>query len=283
MKWDRYPLAPIKHRGSPDDQAPSTWDGWRQVAWHIPRMLSGLGPLGPRGPEDGPPALVIPGFLATDRTTMELRRALARSGWRAHPWLLGQNLGAKSDTMDILASRLQAIYDETRPQPVRGTGENGSGQPVLIVGWSLGGLFARELACRVPGQVRACVTLGSPFSGNLKTNTNVREFYERIAGHDVNEPPFPRTGSKPPVPTLALWSRKDGIVAPAAARGLASEVDKAVEIDTNHMGFAVYRPALSRVVEEIRIFLTEMEGRPPELVPMAAAAPASGSRVVVST
>ena len=81
-------------------------------------------------------------------------------------------------------------------------------------------MFARELACRHPEKVRAVVTLGSPFRGNLKTNTNVREFYERIAGHDVNLPPFERIGGKPPVPTLALWSRKDGIVAPAAARGL---------------------------------------------------------------
>ena len=257
MKWDRYPLAPVPNRRSPDDQAPSPWAGWREVAWHIPRMLSGLGPLGPRGPEDGPPALVIPGFLATDRTTMDLRRALARAGWRAHPWLLGQNLGAKADTMDLLASRLGALYDEHK-------------QPILVVGWSLGGLFARELGCRCPDKVRAVVTLGSPFSGNLKTNTNVREFYERVAGHDVNEPPFPRAGSKPPVPTLALWSRKDGIVAPSAARGLAHEVDKAVEIDTHHMGFAVYRPALSEVVRQIRLFLTEAEGIEPKMGTLAA-------------
>ena len=110
-----------------------------------------------------------------------------------------------------------------------------------------------------PGKVRAVVTLGSPFSGDLKTNTNVREFYERIAGHDVNRPPFVRGTGKPPVPTLALWSRKDGIVAPSAARGLAHEVDKAVEIDTHHMGFAVWRPALSRVVAEVRTFLGEVE------------------------
>jgi pimeloyl-ACP methyl ester carboxylesterase len=241
-----------------DSLPPSAWSRWREVAWHVPRLLSGLGPLGPRGPEDGPPALVIPGFLAGDRTTMELRRALARAGWRAHPWLLGLNTGAKADTMDLLVSRLGAIYCEAR-------------QPILLVGWSLGGLFARELACRVPAQVRAVVTLGSPFSGNLKTNTNVREFYERIAGHDVNEPPFPRIGSKPPAPTLALWSRKDGIVAPAAARGLAHEVDKAVEVDTHHMGFAVYRPALSRVVQEIRLFLTEVEGKAPVMGGVAAA------------
>ena len=141
-------------------------------------------------------------------------------------------------------------------------------------------MFARQLAHRCPERVRAVVTLASPFSGDLKTNTNIREIYERVAGHDVNEPPFPVVAGKPPVPTLALWGRRDGIVAPGAARGLSHEVDKAVEIDTNHMGFAVYRPALSRVVAEIRTFLTEMEGKPPALVPMAPAAPASASRVV---
>jgi len=258
MKWDRTPLAPVSGRRSADDQAPSDWSRWREVAWHIPRLLSGLGPLGPRGPEDGPPSLVIPGFLATDRTTMELRRALARAGWRAHPWLLGTNTGAKTNTMVLLESRLQAVFEEQH-------------RPVLLVGWSLGGLFARELACRVPHMVRAVITLGTPFSGDLKTNTNVREIYEAIAGHDVNLPPFTRIGGKPPVPTLALWSRKDGIVAPAAARGQAGEVDKAVEIDTHHMGFAVYRPALSRVVSEIKLFLTEQEGDVPKMGKVAAA------------
>ena len=53
----------------------------REFAWHLPRFLAGLGPVGPRGPEDGPPALVLPGFLASDRTTMDIRRALpARAG-----------------------------------------------------------------------------------------------------------------------------------------------------------------------------------------------------------
>jgi hypothetical protein len=107
------------------------------------------------------------------------------------------------------------------------------------------------------------VTLGSPFSGDLKTNTNIRELYERIAGHDVDYPPFPRSVDKPPVPTLAFWSRKDGIVAPRAARGLTHEVDKSVELDTYHMGFALWRPALSQMVAEVRAFLTQAEGKPP--------------------
>jgi len=269
MKWVRTPVAAgpavAEDTVNPDDLAPSAWRSFREVAWHLPRMLSGLGPLGPRGPEDGPPVLVIPGFFGTDRTTMDLRRALARAGWRAHPWLLGVNLGAKQNTLDLLCKRLEDLEDPRK---------------VLVVGWSLGGMFARQLAHRCPDKVRAVITLASPFSGDLKSNTNVREIYEWVAGHDVNVPPFPIKPGKPPVPTLALWGLRDGIVAPGAARGLAHEVDKAVEIDTHHMGFAVYRPALSRVVSEIRTFLTEMEGKPPELRPIAAATPASASRVI---
>ena len=220
----------------------------REFVWHLPRLLAGLGPLDARGPETGPPVLIIPGFLAGDRTTMDLRRALGRSGWRAHPWLLGLNTGAKVDTMNLLRERLEAIEDPRR---------------VLLVGWSLGGMFARELAHRCPDRVRAVASLGSPFSGDLKTNTNVREFYEWMAGHDVYAPPFEVHDGKPPVPTIAFWSRRDGIVAPSAARGLDHEVDKAVEIDTHHMGFALWRPALSRIAAEIEWFLTAVEGRPP--------------------
>jgi pimeloyl-ACP methyl ester carboxylesterase len=179
---------------------------------------------------------------------MDIRRALARSGWRVHPWGLGTNLGAKADTLELLARRLDEIYD---------------GRPVLLVGWSLGGMFARELAHIHPDKVRAVVTLCSPFSGDYKTNTNICEFYERIAGHDVNHPPFPRANGKPPVPTLSFWSRRDGIVAPSAARGLDHEIDRSIEIDTTHVGAVLWRPALARIVCDIETFLTHTEGRKP--------------------
>ncbi len=229
----------------PDDLAPSGWSRTREVMWHMPRVISGLGAMGARGPEDGPPVLVVPGFMASDRTTMELRRGLARGGWRVHPWEMGINKGARVDTLVRLKARLDAIHDPRR---------------VLLVGWSLGGLFARELARTHPELVRAVVTLGSPFSGDLKTNNNVRRFYEWIAGHAVDQPPFPRLTDKPPVPTLALWSRRDGIVSVRSARGLEDERDKEVEVDTTHMGFAVSRAALARINREIAIFLAEVEG-----------------------
>ncbi len=201
-----------------------------------------MGPLGPRGPEDGPPALVVPGLLASDRSTMELRRGLARAGWRVHPWEMGLNKGARADTLERLKARLDAVADHRK---------------VLLVGWSLGGLFARELARAHPEMVRGVVTLGSPFSGDLRTNNNVRALYEWVAGHPVDQPPFPRVLAKPPVPTLALWSRRDGIVSVRAARGLDGERDKEVEINTTHMGFAVSRAALTQINREIAKILEE--------------------------
>jgi pimeloyl-ACP methyl ester carboxylesterase len=209
------------------------------VAWLIPRLGHAL--VRPRtlGPEDGPPALIVPGFIANDRTTLALRQALAEAGWRVHGWDMGWNLGAKADTVERLRARLDAI---------------GDGRPVLLVGWSLGGVFARDLAHAMPDQVRAVVTLGSPFSGDPRLN-NVWRLYERVAGHRVDEPPIPRVPGKPPVPCLALWSRKDGIVAVRAARGLDGERDQEVEVDCNHMAFAISRKAARRVVREIDSFL----------------------------
>ena len=201
-------------------------------------MATGLGHLGARGPERGPTALVIPGFLATDRTTMELRRALAEGGWRTHAWAQGWNLGARADTIDKIGARIDEI---------------GEG-PVLLVGWSLGGVFAREVARRFPDKVRAVASLGSPFSGDPHWN-NVWKLYEWVAGHPVDNPPIPRITDKPPVPTIAFWSRADGIVAPAAARGLEAESDRAVEMQCSHMAFGVSRRTARAVVREIDSFL----------------------------
>lgn len=210
-----------------------------EAAWMGPRALRGFGHLGPRGPVDGPPALVIPGFIANDRTTMELRRALAVDGWRVHPWKLGWNLGASAETVERLKARLDAISPD---------------EPVLVVGWSLGGLFARALALAHPDRVKAVVTLGSPFSGDPRAN-NVWKLYEAIAGHKVDNPPIKRSSAKPAVPTLAFWSRNDGIVAPAAARGRAGESDRTVEMDCTHMAFGVSKRTAAQVVREIDSFL----------------------------
>lgn len=228
-----------------DDRPPSGSKRLVELGWNVARLWHGFGPDGPIGPEEGPPALVIPGFLATDSTTMALRKALAAAGWRVHPWGMGLNTGVKEDTLHRLEACVDAI---------------GAMTPILVVGWSLGGLYARELARHAPGKVRAVITLGSPFSGDLHQN-NVWRLYELIAGHKVDETPIPRIVDKPPVPSLAIWSRKDGIVAPRAARGLEGERDETVEIGCAHMAFAVSRKATRQVVREIHSFLKKNAGK----------------------
>jgi len=222
-----------------DEAPPAAWRRLYEAAWLLPRLATGFGHLDARGPEGGRKALVIPGFLANDRTTMELRRALAEGGWRTYAWDMGWNLGARADTVERIGARIDAI---------------GVGEKVLLVGWSLGGVFAREAARRFPDKVLGVASLGSPFSGDPHWN-NVWKLYERVAGHKVDDPPIPRVSEKPPVPTIAFWSRADGIVAPASARGLERESDHAVEMNCSHMAFGVSRRTARMVVREIDSFL----------------------------
>ena len=183
--------------------------------------------------------MVIPGWAASDRTTKPLRTALAQAGWRVHGWDMGWNRGVRHDTVERLKRRLEEISQD---------------RPVLVVGWSLGGLYARELARAAPDRVRAVVTLGAPFSGNAKQN-NVWRIYEIVAGHKVDNPPIARITDKPPVPQLAFWSRRDGIVAVRSARGLDHERDKAVELRCTHMAFGISKRVAREVVQEIGTFL----------------------------
>ena len=220
----------------PDHQPPP---GWRRYAEGLSlgaRLWRSFGRLGPRGPVHGPKVMVVPGFLATDRTTLGLQRALAAAGYRVTGWGLGFNGGARADLLDRLVAALESF---------------GGGDKVLLVGWSLGGVFAREAAKLRPDLVEGVVTLGSPFSGDPRGN-NVWRLYEWWAGHPVDKPPLDVTlATKPPVPTLALWSRRDGIVAPACARGEDGERDEHGELRCTHMGFAVSAKAFPAIIRAI--------------------------------
>ena len=203
------------------------------------RFWRGFGQVGERGPADGPPLLVIPGFLASDRTTLGLQRALAEAGYRVTGWGLGLNRGARAGILETIAAQVE---------------RHGRGRRVVVVGWSLGGVFAREVAKLRPELVEKVVTLGTPFSGDPRAN-NAWRLYELVAGHKVDSPPIDaRPSEKPPVPTLALWSRRDGVVAPACARGEAGESDRQVELDCSHMGFGVSGRAYPKIIAALQSF-----------------------------
>lgn len=181
--------------------------------------------------------MVLPGFFASDRSTLGLQRALAKEGYRVSGWGLGWNLGVRPDTLDRIEAQLERFC---------------GGQPATLIGWSLGGIYAREVAKRRPDLVARVVSLGSPFAGDPRAN-NVWRLYELVARHPVDRPPLDvDLGAKPPVPTLAFWSRRDGIVAPSCARGFEGQSDRQVELDCSHMGFATSARAFQRIVQILR-------------------------------
>ncbi len=182
--------------------------------------------------------MLLPGFATHPVRMRYMARGLEAAGHRVKRWGLGFNWGPTEDNLELLEARLADLAQR-------------HGEPVVLVGWSLGGLFARELAKRRPQDVAKVVTMGSPFSWSPRGN-NVWRAYHFITGHRVEEPPVEiELAGKPPVETVALWSPRDGIVHPRAARGLAGERDREVALRCTHMGFAYSPEAIGAVLAEL--------------------------------
>lgn len=189
---------------------------------------------------DGARVLVIPGLMADDRTMLPLRLALRARGYRAYGWKMGSNTGATADVLDRVDARVRHI-------------QRHDGKPIVLLGWSLGGLIAREYAKLAPDRVAAVITLASPFSGDIGA-TWIARVYEWVAGHSVAKVPIEYTlHEKPPVPTAAIWSRSDGIIPAAAARGGTGEADFTLEIACAHMTFPTADAAHQAMFEAIAL------------------------------
>lgn len=171
--------------------------------------------------------MLLPGFGTHPVRMKPLRLALEAAGHRVSDWGLGFNFGPTEDRFERLCERVVTMARK-------------EGEPLVLVGWSLGGLFAREVAKRHPEAVRLVVTMGTPFSGDRRAN-NAWRAYQLIAGHSVDAPPIGQDMSaKPPVPTVALWSARDGIVSPRSACGRKGERDLAIPMRCTHLGFAAH-------------------------------------------
>src|SRR5512142_403176 len=132
-------------------------------------LLSPLLLSAPRG--DGHPVLTLPGFLASDLSMAPMRRYLKELGYDARAWQMGRNIGGVARMRAALRDRLAEIHGET-------------GRKISIVGWSLGGVYARDLALQAAEMVRSVVTLGSPFANDV-TATNATRLYELLSGETV--------------------------------------------------------------------------------------------------
>lgn len=182
--------------------------------------------------------MLLPGFGAHPSRMRYMARQLEAAGHKVKRWGQGFNLGVAPDTLDRIEERLLGIHARY-------------GRPVHLVGWSLGGVFAREIAKRHPDKVAKVITLGSPFSGHPRANNGWRA-YHLVAGHRVEEPPVEcAVNLKPPVETVAFWSARDGIVHPRSARGRAGERDRAIALRCTHMGFVRAREPIEAVLKEL--------------------------------
>jgi len=181
--------------------------------------------VAPRG--DGHGVLVLPGLLASDLSTALLRRFLRSLGYVVRGWDLGRNLGPTEAVLDGLPRVLAALAEDT-------------GGPVSVVGWSLGGIYARELARERPGQVRQVITLASPFALTDPRQSRAEGAYRRRSRlHAGGErvPTREQVARPISVPSTAVYSRRDGIISWQACIEPETAQHENVEVRCGHLGF----------------------------------------------
>lgn len=223
---------------------PSRW----LLAAELPRVALAWGvlPFGlpamaraPRG--DRRPVMVLPGFAASDTSTTVLRGYLSWLGYDVHGWELGQNVGAKTVGMqnELLIARLDALFEQV-------------GQKITLIGWSMGGIMARMIARRRPDAVERLILLASPFAGDPYAN-RAWPLYERMSGHRLSHPVFRAQMAEsklaPPVPSVSIYSKSDGVVAWECCVEPDAPHSRNIEVSSAHCGFAFDAKVLRTVAD----------------------------------
>lgn len=192
----------------------------------------------PRG--DGHRVLVVPGFMGDDRSTAPLRCFLGGRRYHAMPWRLGRNLGPTDEIID----GMEALLDRFATNRQR----------ISIVGWSLGGIFARELARSYSGVVRSVITLGSPFQlhAGERNLTNAAEAYDAASAlHSPRASRFVPFEGRPamPVPTTNIYSRADGVVPWESCVDIDGDHCENIEVPGSHAGMG-HNPVILAVIAD---------------------------------
>lgn len=201
-------------------------------------MLAQAAPLLATAPAgDGHPVLVIPGYLGTDGSTTILRAYLRFLGYDAHAWELGRNRGFHGDLFPRLQARAKHIHEHRR-------------RKLSLIGWSLGGVLAREVARAHPKIVRQVITMGSPFAAH--GGSTMARIHRLLTG---KLPPHHTPGAAthraepPPVPCTAIFSKSDGVTAWRGCREHPGPHTDNIEIFGSHVGLA-FNPAVLYAVAD---------------------------------
>lgn len=190
---------------------------------------------------DGHPVMVLPGFMGTDRSTSTLRKYLDDMGYDVYDWGLGRNIG-NVHALPVLLERLAAIHED-------------AGEPVSLVGWSLGGVYARQLAKAKPHIVRQVITMGSPFK-NLTRPNNVEWIYTMISGGkkatDTHQEILSNLPLPAPVPTTAIYSKEDGIVHWETCMEDEDDTHQNIQVRGSHFGLVANTAVLAIIADRLR-------------------------------
>jgi hypothetical protein len=241
--WDWAGSEAREHRGL---RPPSKllWLTEYRSLWELGFALTATPLLmaAPRG--DGHPVLVLPGFLVSDVSTTMLRNYLGLLGYEAHGWELGRNFGGIKKNREGLRKRLREIFEKT-------------GRKVTVIGWSLGGVYARDLAVAMPEFVRSVVTLGSPFSRSPHAS-NISDVYGAVSGEAPWDDgsgiahEFDAIGGDLKVPSTSIYSKFDGVVSWRASILQTNETTENIEVlGASHIGLGVNAAVLWAVADRL--------------------------------
>jgi len=173
--------------------------------------------------------------MAGDDSTLPLRKYLEGRGYKVRGWGLGLNRGLREGVQERMLDLVREFSDL-------------HGRKISIVGWSLGGIYARELAKMLPERVRSVISLGSPFGAPPKS-TNAWRVYELASGQSVDDAQADTVSVAPSVPTTAIYSRTDGICSWQGCVEKNSAQSESIEVQGSHCGLAV-NPAVVYAVAD---------------------------------
>jgi pimeloyl-ACP methyl ester carboxylesterase len=198
-------------------------------------------PLIPRLPRgDGHSVLVLPGLLADDISTRALRAVLRKLGYDVHGWGLGRNIGPTAACVTGMRNLLDHLHDT-------------SGRPVTLIGWSLGGIFARDLARRSPDSVRQVITLGSPFRLARHSQSRATKVFDRFSHLHVEHRTLPLESETVPltVPASSIYSHFDGIVHWQACLDTPGERCENIAVMASHLGLGHHPASIWAIADRL--------------------------------
>jgi len=232
------PFAPLDGRELVSAPGPWLMMLEARAPWEYMAMLAAAPWLGRLPTGDGHPVIVFPGLGASDITTLPLRNFLRERGYTPYPWKQGFNFGPKHGVLEACREQLQHVAVRHR-------------EKVSLIGWSLGGLYARELAKEQPDHARCVITLGTPFIGHPRA-TNAWRFYEMVSGQSTHdEALIEQIRGAPPCPTTSIYSKTDGVVAWQCSLNPDEPHTENIEVHASHIGMGMNPLALYAIADRL--------------------------------